>query len=351
METKNNELYVPYINKKNHEWCVKFPDRYPESGDIIYVISEYLEDGFIYEYNCDDKINHEHSFSGVLEAITMDCICGHKIDIIGYEEEYSAQERHIILSLIKKITNNMSPYNINKIINEINEETKRPVFKIGFTEDKNISIYNSKIGGIPFWVKDKEYPCFHGHPMNCIAQINLSELPENNIFPKIGMLQFFIAGKNYTERFLRGGSKVIYHKNLENALHIKEEDYKEASVKNPVLKEAKMMFEKSEESISIYNPDFQTYKSRFSPELKDVIKYIIRDRFNHGMGSKLLGYPTSAKSLPNIAVKEYDLLLFQLDSDLRYINWFDCGVGNFFINTEKLKNLDFSDIFFTYNTY
>jgi hypothetical protein len=48
--------------------------------------------------------------------------------------------------------------------------------------------------------------------------------------------------------------------------------------------------------------------------------------------------------------EKYDTVLFQLGSDLsKDGDWraliFDAGFVNFFINSEKLKNKDFSDIF------
>ena len=34
-----------------------------------------------------------------------------------------------------------------------------------------------------------------------------------------------------------------------------------------------------------------------------------------------------------------------------YIMWGDCGVCNFFINKDKLKNLDFSDVLYNWDCY
>ena len=45
----------------------------------------------------------------------------------------------------------------------------------------------------------------------------------------------------------------------------------------------------------------------------------------------------------------YDFLLFQLDSDSDKVLWGDVGIGNFFINTEKLKNLDFTDVLYNWD--
>lgn len=47
------------------------------------------------------------------------------------------------------------------------------------------------------------------------------------------------------------------------------------------------------------------------------------------------------------------MLLFQLDSDYHdsrdRILWGDCVIGNFFINREKLKSCDFSDVIYNWD--
>lgn len=49
----------------------------------------------------------------------------------------------------------------------------------------------------------------------------------------------------------------------------------------------------------------------------------------------------------------YDTLLLQIDTDgsdkVDYVMWGDSGVGNFFINHKKLAQLDFSDVFYTWD--
>ena len=90
------------------------------------------------------------------------------------------------------------------------------VFKIEFTEE--VGYKNSKLGGNYYW-KDadglKDYIF--------LAQINFSELPENDIFPKKGLLQFFVLNDdcyglfNETEK---DGFKVVYHEDIEGGFEI-----------------------------------------------------------------------------------------------------------------------------------
>lgn len=93
--------YIPH--KFRNYWKVDFPDRESEYGDVLYVVSEYLFDSLIYEYYRDGIRNHEHSFTAILEDIIFDIVNGHTVSIVGFEEEYSEQELHIINSLINRL--------------------------------------------------------------------------------------------------------------------------------------------------------------------------------------------------------------------------------------------------------
>ena len=53
---------------------------------------------------------------------------------------------------------------------------------------------------------------------------------------------------------------------------------------------------------------------------------------------------------------EYDTLLLQIDSDTDDNNdfeiiWGDCGVANFFINSEALLKKDFSKVIYNWDCY
>ena len=63
-------------------------------------------------------------------------------------------------------------------------------------------------------------------------------------------------------------------------------------------------------------------------------------------GHHLLGYPYFTQEDPRDGF--YQTLLFQMDSD-DAILWGDCGVANFFIDLEKLKQRDFSDVYYTWD--
>lgn len=211
------------------------------------------------------------------------------------------------------------------------------VFKIEFTEE--VGYKNSKLGGNYYW-KDadglKDYIF--------LAQINFSELPENDIFPKKGLLQFFVLNDdcyglfNETEK---DGFKVVYHEDIEGGFEIETDRSIEYS---PIYKpNLGMNFEATEEYLSYADYRFENY---YSEDLTDEMY----DTFD-GSGSKILGYPAFTQYDPRDNGgfdDKYDTLLLQLDSDENMM-WGDSGVANFFINGEKLRNGDFSDILYNWD--
>ena len=116
--------HIPFYDRRKNVYRCFFDDRYDEEGGLAYVVGEYINDGLIYhykqrgEYVCEDgkyhykntgvwHVDHEHSFSGILEVITTNR--GKGFSIKGFESEYSQQELNII----------------NKYIRQLKKDTKR----------------------------------------------------------------------------------------------------------------------------------------------------------------------------------------------------------------------------------
>ena len=73
-------------------------------------------------------------------------------------------------------------------------------------------------------------------------------------------------------------------------------------------------------------------------------------------GHRMDGYPFFTQNDPrseDIDYREFDTLLFQLDSEMRdrreLVCWGDLGVGNFFIHREALKRRDFSRVLYNWD--
>ena len=209
---------------------------------------------------------------------------------------------------------------------------KQPVFRIDFTGEQ-VGYKNSKLGGKYYWTDENG---LDGYVF--LAQINFSELPANDIFPKTGLLQFFVLDDDCYGLFADGkGFKVIYHQNLDNGYEV----YRQP-VNTPLYNEnIGLSFTLSEE-----------YLTASDYRMEDFVEDMEDDIWKNfdGSGSKLLGYPYFTQYDPreNGVSQKYDRLLFQLDTN-KYLMWGDSGVANFFINSEKLANFDFSDILYNWD--
>lgn len=208
---------------------------------------------------------------------------------------------------------------------------KQPVFKIDFTGER-VGYKNSKLGGKYYWTDENG---LEGYVF--LAQINFSELPANDIFPKTGLLQFFVLDDDSYGLFAdRKGFRVIYHQNLDNGYEV----YRQPE-NTPLYNEnIGLSFTLSEE-----------YLTASDYRMEDFVEDMEDDIWKNfdGSGSKLLGYPYFTQFDPRERVNQtYDRLLFQLDTN-KYLMWGDSGVANFFINSEKLANLDFSDILYNWD--
>ncbi|MDG6882377.1 Domain of uncharacterised function (DUF1963) [Phocoenobacter uteri] len=78
-------------------------------------------------------------------------------------------------------------------IQEIKQESLTDYIKLHLKYEENLSLFTSKIGGLPYIPKNKNAILDNeGDPMYLLVQINCEELPKNNIYPPKGILQFFV---------------------------------------------------------------------------------------------------------------------------------------------------------------
>ena len=81
-----------------------------------------------------------------------------------------------------------------KIAAEITAATRQPVIRIKTAGAKApLPVTASKFGGAPYLPVGAQAPTNEsGKPLGMIAQINCAELPKNELYPKTGILQFWI---------------------------------------------------------------------------------------------------------------------------------------------------------------
>lgn len=265
----------------------------------------------------------------------------------------------------------MSVLDIPKSLKRYEKEllaTEQGSLKVLF-KDEAVKITGSKIGGQPYWLKNETYPqTVSGKSLRFLAQVNFSEikqpLPD---YPTSGLLQFFILdddlyGLNFDNQTEQNTFRVVYHETIETNSSKWETKFPTINEQNyfPIEKELRMSFESQKELISLY--DYRFYRMTNIEALLDNGQYDEYDEIaesydemnNFATGSKLGGYPIFTQDDPRFK-KEfqiYDTLLFQIDSHFKSgIMWGDCGVANFFITRENLRNRNFTDVLYNWDCH
>ena len=282
---------------------------------------------------------------------------------------------------------------IESILQRMKENTKTECIYIRTKISSDpLPLTCSKFGGIPYWPKDKlnSYPHTSGQhqmPLTMLAQFNLSELPENDVFPRTGMLQFFVFNGMDTEPF-----KVVFHKEIEDPvifsssgpivptslmpeeIEITRKSGKNEKVPNPfwgdygfpIAGEFALEFSKRYDYANPTENCFETEFKKAAKELgipvpDDLDTYsvlpeqVYEEFYNYASGHKLLGRPYFVQYDYREADDENEVLLFQIDSacsdtgeqdENHYIVLGDAGTANFFIDKEDLKKQDFSNVYY-----
>lgn len=300
------------------------------------------------------------------------------------EEENKIKEKNPKSSSFgsSKVPNNITTNNVetkkldmkllDEVIAEFHKETAKKTIRLELEEDKVKDITSSKLGGQPYWPKGMDYPITtQGDNMVLLAQLNFAELPNIPNYPTSGILQFFVdieVGECITNN--HDSIKVIYHENISDDIDTTErktidsDDYSpftgEYAIKSSVVKDMYPCDIFGDELNDIFMPIFNKYfdtnikaVSHIDDEFDDKSTWdIIYDKLVKSVeswGTRIGGYPNFTQYDPRTSDK-YDALLLQIDSE-KGIMWGDCGIANVFINSDKLKKKDFSDVFFTWDCY
>lgn len=266
---------------------------------------------------------------------------------------------------------------VYNVLEQLKTETSKEVFKIKISDDTP-RLYESKFGGTPYLPRDAKPPVDHkGNVLRLLAQINMQELPVNEIFPSEGILQFYIlnddfAGVDFDTYGTTDGSRVLFWEHVDTSIRTAEvkeryHPYIQGNVDFfPIENELRLHFIKSLDFISVADYCFEEtfikcWKSLYpNSELKcfkelpeELATPVYEDM--SGFGHKLLGYPGFTQEDPRgyeDSLAEYDTLLLQIDSggtEECEIMWGDSGVGNFFIKKKDLLKHDFTKVIYTWD--
>lgn len=91
--------------------------------------------------------------------------------------------------------NEINLIQVEQFIENFKSENSKEVISISTTPNKPVDITSSKFGGTFYLPKNTQIPTNNeDEQLTFLAQINCKELPENNIYPKEGIVQFWIYG-------------------------------------------------------------------------------------------------------------------------------------------------------------
>jgi uncharacterized protein YwqG len=218
----------------------------------------------------------------------------------------------------------------------------------------------SKFGGLPYLPRGTEYPLNgNGVPLKLLAQINCVDMLSLDPFPSWGLLQFYIDtddlhGLNYNNTNPHG-YKVLYipedtnYNNQSDLSFLKEssDDY------FPVDSEHRLSFFRGCTPLPISHPDFEKVFEKYingsseKPDFIDLYAQLIIENDSHKMG----GHPSFVQSAPDYIYEGNDLvLLLQIGHDEK-ISFGDAGIASFFIPKQDLKNLDFSNVLYHWDSH
>lgn len=260
---------------------------------------------------------------------------------------------------------------VKEICEEILKKTAIPYMKLQLTDTKP-GLFDSKVGGIGYVPRDAKIPeDSKGTQLRLLAQLRCAEITLED-FPHQGLLQFWIlnddvSGLNFDDNTLQDTFRVLYFKEPDRTVTEKEvrEKVQDSSSDEedyfPVRGCYGLTFSAGMDTISSSDYRFencikrlvrQDYPEEAESLLENIDDFMDEDGNDWGGGHKIGGYPGFTQWDPRGEGDSHNVLLFQLDSDMGAdwkILWGDCGIGNFFINWEKLKSCDFRDVIYNWD--
>ena len=255
----------------------------------------------------------------------------------------------------------------------------------------------SKFGGRPYLPAGESAPTNEkGEPLGMIAQINCADLPENDIYPATGMLQFWINpndeeclwGFDYENPLSQKNHRVVYYETLGEPnpdAPFPNVDWDEGGwpiggfdcESGPLEIEYGMTFEVREQGVTASGYDYydvfgakwdETYPDELLPEAHEnpyknqprrEALYELTELFeSEEEYSHVGGYPYFVQNDPRDEFKELrghtvNLLTIVSESENEEnedeeieIMWGDAGAANWLITPEALAARDFSQVVF-----
>ncbi len=219
------------------------------------------------------------------------------------------------------------------------------------TDEADIKLGASKIGGHPDVPSTFHWPSWKEHPMSFVAQINLEEFPMNLLnpeYPTTGILYFFYV---YDYEVWYNDDYDSDKKN-NNVVYYAPETAELVRMKPPASLSEEQIFKSAllEKKLELTLPDsdyleanhlmtnkadLNRYSLEFSPDLMNT--------YDRGIGFRFLGHMSA---LQYGGHPSDEILLFQADSnDEIGMEWDLSGLLYFFIKDNDFKKLFFENVY------
>ena len=268
-----------------------------------------------------------------------------------------------------------------QLLDEIKRRTQTTAYVLAFDSESAPTIFDSKVGGLPYWDPAKTYPTdSKGNKMRLLAQINFDQDKAESPLPQGGMLQFFIGGEEMYGLDLDHPTeqkdwRIVYHEKVDasvtaetvEAIGIPSNNGDDEEVGSPVFRSCVFRLVKKETwltpdnwerfdelTLEVAKDLFDQTDAESANEVFGEDQYaLLEEEYFYSENSQLLGHPFFTQEDVREEGSRYNTLLFQLDSETvdkeKITMWGDCGVGNFFINAEDLQRLDFSNVLYNWD--
>ncbi len=116
-----------------------------------------------------------------------------------------------------------------KIVNQIQEESRRPVCRLRLTREA-FFVTGSHLGGVPYVPHDGQIPVDNeGNQLWLCAQINFAQMPHMDGFPESGLLQIFLEDWHFGDFGLEEGPfpaqdywRAVYYSEIDETVSMEE---------------------------------------------------------------------------------------------------------------------------------
>ena len=279
-----------------------------------------------------------------------------------------------------------------RVMSLLNERDRSWVIRITpMIASGPLPVTSSKFGGVPYLPEGVDVPTnADGDPLGMIAQINCAELPDNDIYPKTGILQFWLDptddlyGANYDNPIAQDNNRVMYYPEIgtpNSVVGLAQVDQQKGELPvywpiSPLDMELALSFEAIQQGEAVLAEDFfdafvNQWNSLYPDqtieeldELDDLSDEPVTDFFDdfaefHKIGGKPIFVQGDPRDFRD-DLKNYTANLLTMVSEvfrdpqagscfhpyLAEIMWGDLGTANWLITPEQLAACDFSQVLF-----